>query len=102
MTLSRCHTPRQLIQTCRGREDHCQERGKLHCHDRRQSPRLLPSAERERIHLLLFDEAAKGLDEVVADHSKDARSKLDDIERFLIEAGAPQAYGTVHDIPIAM
>ena len=33
--------------------------------------------ERERIHLLLIDEAAKGLDDVAAGKVKDARSAID-------------------------
>ncbi|MBD5802183.1 hypothetical protein AZOA_16090 [Azoarcus sp. Aa7] len=37
--------------------------------------------ERERIHLLLIDEAAKGLDDVVAGKVKDARSVVQSIKR---------------------
>lgn len=37
--------------------------------------------ERERIHLVLIDEAAKGLDDVAAGHVKDARSTLQAIKR---------------------
>jgi antitoxin (DNA-binding transcriptional repressor) of toxin-antitoxin stability system len=37
--------------------------------------------ERERIHLLLIDEASKGLDDVVADRTKDARSALKAIKK---------------------
>ena len=37
--------------------------------------------ERERIHLLLIDEAAKGLDDVAAGRAKDARSALRSIKR---------------------
>jgi prevent-host-death family protein len=37
--------------------------------------------ERERIHLLLIDEASKGLDDVAAGHVKDARSAIQSIKR---------------------
>ncbi|MBL8396452.1 MAG: type II toxin-antitoxin system Phd/YefM family antitoxin [Candidatus Accumulibacter sp.] len=37
--------------------------------------------ERERIHLLLIDEAAKGLDDVAAGRAKDARSALATLKR---------------------
>ena len=37
--------------------------------------------ERERIHLLLIDEATKGLDDVAADRVKDARSAIQAIKR---------------------
>lgn len=37
--------------------------------------------ERERIHLLLIDEAAKGLDDVAAGRVKDARNALRSIKR---------------------
>ena len=37
--------------------------------------------ERERIHLLLIDEASKGLDDVVAGKVKDARSAIQAIKR---------------------
>lgn len=37
--------------------------------------------ERERIHLLLIDEAAKGLDDVAAAQVKDARSTLESIKQ---------------------
>lgn len=37
--------------------------------------------ERERIHLLLIDEAAKGLDDVAAGRVKDARSVIQSIKR---------------------
>ncbi len=36
--------------------------------------------ERERIHLLLIDEAAKGLDDVAAGRTKDARSAIRSIK----------------------
>lgn len=37
--------------------------------------------ERERIHLLLIDEASKGLDDVAAGRLKDARSAIQSIKR---------------------
>lgn len=37
--------------------------------------------ERERIHLLLIDEAAKGLDDVAAGRAKDARSAIQTLKR---------------------
>lgn len=37
--------------------------------------------ERERIHLLLIDEASKGLDDVAAGKAKDARSVIQAIKR---------------------
>lgn len=37
--------------------------------------------EHERIHLLLIDEAGKGLDDVAAGHTRDARSALQAIKR---------------------
>ena len=37
--------------------------------------------ERERIHLLLIDEAAKGLDDVAAGRVKDARTAIQSIKR---------------------
>jgi len=37
--------------------------------------------ERERIHLLLIDEASKGLDDVAAGKTKDARSVIQSIKR---------------------
>ena len=37
--------------------------------------------ERERIHLLLIDEADKGLDDVAASRNKDARGALQAIKR---------------------
>lgn len=37
--------------------------------------------ERERIHLLLIDEAAKGLDDVAAGQVKDARKAIQSIKR---------------------
>ena len=37
--------------------------------------------ERERIHLLLIDQAAKGLDEVTAGRVKDARKAIQAIKR---------------------
>ncbi len=37
--------------------------------------------ERERIHLLLIDEASRGLDDVAAGRAKDARSALESIKR---------------------
>lgn len=37
--------------------------------------------ERERIHLLVIDEAAKGLDDVAAGRSKNARTALQAIQR---------------------
>jgi len=37
--------------------------------------------ERERIHLLLIDEATRGLDDVAAGRTKDARSTLSAIKR---------------------
>lgn len=37
--------------------------------------------ERERIHLLLIDEAGKGLDDVAAGKVKDARSVIQSIKR---------------------
>ncbi|MBI5430932.1 MAG: type II toxin-antitoxin system Phd/YefM family antitoxin [Nitrosomonadales bacterium] len=37
--------------------------------------------ERERIHLLLVDEAAKGLDDVVAGRVKDARQTIQRLKR---------------------
>ncbi|HEY1058520.1 MAG TPA: type II toxin-antitoxin system Phd/YefM family antitoxin [Limnobacter sp.] len=37
--------------------------------------------ERERIHLLLISEASKGLDDVAADRTKDARSALKAIKK---------------------
>ncbi|SBT06662.1 Prevent-host-death family protein [Candidatus Accumulibacter aalborgensis] len=37
--------------------------------------------ERERIHLLLIDEAAKGLDDIVAGKVKDARSAITALKR---------------------
>lgn len=36
--------------------------------------------ERERIHLLLIDEASKGLDDVAADRVKDARSVIQSLK----------------------
>ena len=37
--------------------------------------------ERERIHLLLIDEAGKGLDDIAADKVKDARNTLTTLKR---------------------
>lgn len=37
--------------------------------------------ERERIHLLLIDDAGKGLDDVAAGHVKDARTALQALKR---------------------
>lgn len=37
--------------------------------------------ERERIHLLLINEAAKGLDDIAAGKTKDARSAIQSIKR---------------------
>lgn len=37
--------------------------------------------ERERIHLLLIDEASKGLDDVAAGRVKDARSVIQSLKR---------------------
>lgn len=37
--------------------------------------------ERERIHLLLIDEASKGLDDVAADSTQDARAVLKNIKK---------------------
>ena len=37
--------------------------------------------EREHIHLLLIDEASKGLDDVAAGNTKDARSALNALKR---------------------
>lgn len=37
--------------------------------------------EHERIHLLLIDEAAKGLDDIAAGRVKDARSAIHSIKR---------------------
>lgn len=37
--------------------------------------------ERERIHLLLIDEANRGLDDVAADRVKDARSAIQSLNR---------------------
>lgn len=37
--------------------------------------------ERERIHLLLISEASKGLDDVVAGRTRDARSSLQSLKR---------------------
>lgn len=37
--------------------------------------------ERERIHLLLIDEASKGLDDVAAGRVKDARTAIQSIKR---------------------
>lgn len=37
--------------------------------------------ERERIHLLLIDEAARGLDDVAAGRHKDARSAIQALKR---------------------
>ncbi len=37
--------------------------------------------ERERIHLLLIDEASKGLDDVMAGRTQDARSALSAIKK---------------------
>ena len=37
--------------------------------------------ERERIHLLLIDEASKGLDDVVAGRTQDARAALTTIKK---------------------
>ncbi len=37
--------------------------------------------ERERIHLLLLDEAGKGLDDVAAGRAKDARKAVDALKR---------------------
>ncbi len=37
--------------------------------------------ERERIHLLLIDEASKGLDDIAASKVKDARSAIQSIKR---------------------
>lgn len=37
--------------------------------------------ERERIHLLLIDEASRGLDDVTAGKVKDARSVIQSIKR---------------------
>ena len=37
--------------------------------------------ERERIHLLLINEASRGLDDVAAGRAKDARSALESIKR---------------------
>jgi prevent-host-death family protein len=37
--------------------------------------------ERERVHLLLIDEASKGLDDVAAGRTKSARSSLQAIKR---------------------
>jgi len=37
--------------------------------------------ERERIHLLLINEAAKGLDDVAAGHTQDARAALTAIQK---------------------
>lgn len=37
--------------------------------------------ERERIHLLLIDEASKGLDDVVAGRTKDAKATLKAIKK---------------------
>ena len=37
--------------------------------------------ERERIHLLLIEEAAKGLDDVAAGYVKDARSTFESIKQ---------------------
>lgn len=39
------------------------------------------SLERERIHLLLLDEAGKGLDDVAAGRVKDARQALGQLKR---------------------
>ena len=38
-------------------------------------------AERERIHLLLIDEAGKGLDDVAAGRVKDARQTIGQLKR---------------------
>lgn len=37
--------------------------------------------ERERVHLLLIDDASKGLDDVAADRVKDARGVIQSIKR---------------------
>jgi prevent-host-death family protein len=37
--------------------------------------------ERERIHLLLIDDASKGLDDVAANRVKDARSTIQSLKR---------------------
>lgn len=41
------------------------------------------SLEKERIHLLLLDEAARGLDDVDAGRSRDARKALSSLRRRL-------------------
>ena len=42
--------------------------------------------ERERIHLLLIDEASKGLDDVVAGRTQDARAALTTIKKRRVAA----------------
>jgi len=44
--------------------------------------------ERERIHLLLIDEASKGLDDIAAGKVKDARSTLAALKRRRAAKGA--------------
>ena len=47
--------------------------------------------ERERIHLLLIDEASKGLDDVAAGHVQDARSALQAIKSRRSSSTSAQA-----------
>jgi prevent-host-death family protein len=44
--------------------------------------------ERERIHLLLIDEASKGLDDVATGNVKDARSAIQAIKRRITKSRA--------------
>lgn len=51
-------------------------------------PKQYHQRERERIHLLLVSEASKGLDDVAAGRSKDARAILQAIKRRRVAESA--------------
>ena len=55
--------------------------------------------ERERIHLLLIDEAGKGLDDVAAGKVKDARSAITAIKR---PSGVTESLGSRKSTPASI
>lgn len=60
-------------------------------HDALIDANLYHRLESERIHLLLIDEAAKGLDDVAASRISDARGTLESIKQRRL-----MAYGAIH------
>ena len=57
--------------------------------------------ERERIHLLLIDDARRGLEDIVAGHTRDADAAIARLQRRRARGGGPAVTPAVKSTPSA-